>query len=91
MQYYNQPNISLVVHQLHATYEDQDQAKIISIPPPHQTSHQKMSTTSSQSLSSALIVISANIEGLPAVKASMLSDLCKEQHCHCLCLQETQR
>ena len=32
-------------------------------------------------------VMSANIEGLSAVKASMLSDLCKEQHCHCL--QET--
>ena len=44
-----------------------------------------MSTTSSQSLSSALTVISANIEGLSAVKAS------KEQHCHCLCLQETHR
>ena len=54
-------------------------------------SHQKMSTTSSQSLSSALTVISENIEGLPAVKASRLSELCKEQHCHCLCLQETQR
>ena len=45
-------------------------------------SHQKMSTTSSQSISSALTVTSANIEGLSAVKASMLSDLCKEQHCH---------
>ena len=42
-------------------------------------------------LSSALTVISANIEGLSAAKASMLSDLCKEQHCHCLCLQETHR
>ena len=50
-----------------------------------------MSTTSSQSLSSALTVISANIEGLSAVKAAMLSDLCKEQYCHCLCLQETYR
>ena len=50
-----------------------------------------MSTTSSQSLSSALIVISANIEGISAVKASMLSDVCKEQHCHCLCLQKTHR
>ena len=48
-----------------------------------------MSTTSSHILSSALTVISANIEGLSALKASMLSDLCKEQHCHCLCLQET--
>ena len=54
-------------------------------------SHQKMSTTSSQSLSSALTVISANIEGLSDVKASMLSDLCKEQRCHCLCLKETHR
>ena len=50
-----------------------------------------MSTTSSQNLSSALTVISANIEGLSAVKASMLSDLCKEQHCHCMCLRETHR
>ena len=39
----------------------------------------------------ALNVISANIEGLSAVKSSMLSDVCKEQHCHCLCLQETHR
>ena len=36
-------------------------------------------------------MISANIEGLSAVKASMLSYLCKEQNCHCLCLQETFR
>ena len=54
-------------------------------------SHQKMSTTSSQSPSSALTVISANIEGLSAVKAAMLSDLCKEHHCHCVSLQETHR
>ena len=50
-----------------------------------------MSTTSCQSISSALTVISVNIEGLSAVKATMLSDLCKEQHCHCPCLQETHR
>ena len=50
-----------------------------------------MSTTSSQSLSSALTMIPPNIEGQSAVKASMLSDLCKEQHCHCLCRQETHR
>ena len=50
-----------------------------------------ISTTSSQSLSSAVTVISANIKGLSAVKASMLSDLCKEQHCYSLCLQETHR
>ena len=45
-------------------------------------SHQKMSTISSQSICSALTVISANIEGLSSVKASMLSDLCKKQYCH---------
>ena len=50
-----------------------------------------MSTTRNQSLSSALTVISTNIVGLSGVKASMLSDLCKEQHCHCLCLKETHR
>ena len=50
-----------------------------------------MSTTSCQSLSSALTVICANIEGLSAVKASMLSDLCKRQYYHCLCLQKTHR
>ena len=48
-----------------------------------------MSTTSSQSLPSALTVMSSNTEGLSADKASMLSDFCKEQCCHCLCLQET--
>ena len=48
-----------------------------------------MSTTSSQSISSALTVISANINGLSNVKASMLSDLWKEEHFHCLCLQKT--
>ena len=54
-------------------------------------SHQNMSTTRSQSLSSALTVISTNIKGLSAVKASMLLDLCNEQLCYCLCLQETHR
>ena len=39
----------------------------------------------------ALTVISANIEGLTAVKASMLSVMCKDKHCQCLCLQETHR
>ena len=39
----------------------------------------------------ALTVISANVEGLTASKASILSEMCKEQHCHCLCLQETHR
>ena len=34
-------------------------------------------------------MITANIEGLSAVKVAMLSDLCKEQHC--LCIKETHR
>ena len=50
-----------------------------------------MSTVHSQSPSSAMTVILANVEGLSANKASMLSELCKIQHCHCLCLQETHR
>ena len=50
-----------------------------------------MSAVSSQSLSTALTVISANIEGLTAVKASILSEMCKRECCHCLCLQETHR
>ena len=49
-----------------------------------------MSVVTSQSLSTALTVISANIEGLTAVKASILSEMCKRE-CHCLCLQETHR
>ena len=36
-------------------------------------------------------VISANIEGLTAAKASMLSEMCKRECWHCLCLQETHR
>ena len=36
-------------------------------------------------------MIFANIEGLLAVKAAMITDLCKEQYGHCLCLQETHR
>ena len=35
--------------------------------------------------------ISENIECLSGVKASILSDVCKKQHCHCLCLQDTHR
>ena len=38
-----------------------------------------------------MTVISANVEGLTASKASILSVMCKEQHCHCLCLQKTHR
>ena len=45
----------------------------------------------SQSSSDSLIVISANIEGLTTNKASILSELCKDKHYHCLCLQETHR
>ena len=48
-----------------------------------------MSAIHSQSSSGALIVISVNIEGLTANKASILSELCKDKHCHCLCHQET--
>ena len=60
--------------------------------PTHQTtSNHMMSTVNSQSLSTALTVISANIEGLTAAKASMLSEMCKREHCHCFCLQETHR
>ena len=50
-----------------------------------------MSAVHSQSPSGAMTVISANVEGLSANKASILSELCKIQHCHCLCLQETYR
>ena len=50
-----------------------------------------MSAIHSQSSSDALIVISVNIEGLTANKASIQSELCKDKHCHCLCLQETYR
>ena len=39
----------------------------------------------------AMTVISANVEGLTAIKAFILSVMCKEQYCHCLCLQETHR
>ena len=39
----------------------------------------------------AMTVISANVEGLIASKASILSVMCKEQYCHCLRVQETHR
>ena len=38
-----------------------------------------------------MTVISANVEGLSANKAYILSELCKILHCHCLCFQETHR
>ena len=50
-----------------------------------------MSAVHSQSPSGAMTVISANVEGLLVNKASILSELCRIQHCHCLCLQETHR
>ena len=50
-----------------------------------------MSAVTSQSLSMALTVISANIEGLAATKATILSEMCKRECCHCLCLQDTHR
>ena len=31
------------------------------------------------------------MEGLTAFKASMLSEMCKRERCHCLCLQETHK
>ena len=58
--------------------------------PTHQaTSNHTMSAVNSQSLSTALTAISANIEGLTASKASIPSEMCKRERCHCLCLQET--
>ena len=50
-----------------------------------------MSAVNSRNLSTALTVISANIEGLTAAKASILSTMCQRERCHCLCLQETHR
>ena len=41
--------------------------------------------------SGAMTVTSANVEGLSDNTASILSEMCKMQHCHCLCLQETHR
>ena len=51
----------------------------------------KMYEANSQDLSTVMTVMSANIEGLTASKVSMLSEMCKREHCHCLCLQETHR
>ena len=50
-----------------------------------------MCAVHSQSPSGAMTVISAPVKGLSANKASILLELCKIQHCHCLCLQETHR
>ena len=51
----------------------------------------KMSDANSQDLSTTMTVISTNIECLTASKASMLSEMCKREHCHYLCFQETHR
>ena len=58
--------------------------------PTHETirSH-TASAVNNHSLSTALTVISANIEGVTASKASILSVIHKRKHCHRLCLQET--
>ena len=50
-----------------------------------------MSAVHSQNHLVAMNVISANVEGLAANKSSILSVMCKEQHCHCLFFQETHR
>ena len=52
---------------------------------------QTMKMSDRQDLSTVMTVISANIEGLTASKASMLPEMCKREHCHCLCLQKTHR
>ena len=57
----------------------------------HIKPHTNMSTPNSQGLPTTLTAISKNIEGLTAVKASMLSVMCKDEHCQCFCLQETHR
>ena len=50
-----------------------------------------MFDANNQDLSTAMSIISAKTEGLPTSKASMPSEMCKREHCHCLCLQETHR
>ena len=60
--------------------------------PTHQTtSNHTMFVVNSQSLSTALSVISANIEGLTVSTASILSETCNRERCHCLCVQETHK
>ena len=53
----------------------------------------KMSDANSQDISTAMTVISANIEGITTSNASMLSTMGQREreHCHCLCPQETHR
>ena len=44
-----------------------------------------------QQVESLLIVMYANIKGIIVNKASILSELCKDEHCHCICFQDTHR
>ena len=56
----------------------------LQILPTHQTTtNHTMSAVNSQSLPTALTVISANIEALAASKASIQSYMCKRERCHC--------
>ena len=50
-----------------------------------------MSSANSPDLYSDLTVISATVEGLTAIKASLLSGMCKVEHSHCLNLKESHR
>ena len=64
----------------------------LQILPTHQTtSNHTMSAVNSQSLSTVMTDISANIEGLTTSKASILAEICKRERCHWMCLQETHR
>ena len=67
----------------------QDLVKYTLIPPTHQTI--EISDANSHDLSMAITVISANIKGITASKASMILEMCKREHCHCLSPQETHR
>ena len=61
------------------------------IPTHQQIQSHTMYAVNSQSLFTALTVISANIEGITSSKASILSMMCKRERCHCLCLKEAHR
>ena len=50
-----------------------------------------MSTQNSQGIHTPLTVIFANIEGFTHVKSAMLSVMCNDKHCQCLCRKETHR
>ena len=72
---------------MHVAGRSTSQVKLIL--PQHHTRLTKMSAANRQDLSSALTIISANVEGFTAVQAGLLSGMCKVGNCHCLCLQET--